>query len=223
VEALLNESDRDATARLRFRATRPGLAIGPRGIEAAPSGELVSRRLIGFALLLLAVVALPLGVILLGETTPGRGLAVEFGVALGFIGLAMLGLQSVLTARYPRVSGALLQFHRQAGLVAFALVAAHPVILIAARARLLGLPRPAGRRVQGAGAVDGRRRACGHPGDVPVARAAPDPARVVVIRARGGGRTGSRTCPRRPPAPGPACSSPSGARPSASGPGSSPP
>lgn len=97
----------------------------------------MSPRLIGFALVYVAVVGLPLGIILLGETAPERGFAIEFGVAIGFIGLAMLGLQSVLTARYPRVSGALgqdtlLQFHRQAGLVAFALVAAHPVILIAA-------------------------------------------------------------------------------------------
>jgi predicted ferric reductase len=83
------------------------------------------------------IVVLPLGVILLGERGPERGFAVEFAVALGFIGLAMLGLQSVLTARYPRLSGSvgqesLLQFHRQAGLVAFAVVAAHPVILLGA-------------------------------------------------------------------------------------------
>lgn len=79
----------------------------------------------------------PLFVILLGPTPPERGFWVEFGVAIGFIGLAMLGLQSVLTARYPRVSSAigqdtLLQFHRQAGLVAFGLVLAHPIVLISA-------------------------------------------------------------------------------------------
>jgi predicted ferric reductase len=49
----------------------------------------------------------------------------------------MLCLQSVLTARYPRISATvgqdtMLQFHRQAGIVAFGFVLAHPVVLIAA-------------------------------------------------------------------------------------------
>jgi predicted ferric reductase len=79
----------------------------------------------------------PLFVVLIGPTAPERGFWIEFAVALGFIGLAMLGLQSVLTARFPRVSAslgqdALLQFHRQTGIVAFGLVLAHPVILILA-------------------------------------------------------------------------------------------
>jgi predicted ferric reductase len=84
----------------------------------------------------LVVTLVPLFVVLLGTHGPQRGFWIEFAVALGFIGLAMLGLQSVLTARFPRISGALgqdalLQFHRQAGLVAFGLVLAHPVILLA--------------------------------------------------------------------------------------------
>ncbi len=85
----------------------------------------------------LGVTLVPLFVVLLGPTPPERGFWIEFGVALGFIGLAMLGLQSVLTARFPRISGAfgqdaLLQFHRQAGIVAFTFVLAHPVILLLA-------------------------------------------------------------------------------------------
>jgi 3-phenylpropionate/trans-cinnamate dioxygenase ferredoxin reductase subunit len=85
----------------------------------------------------LVVALLPLFVVLVGTEGPRRGFWVEFGVALGFIGLAMLGMQSVLTARFPSISGslgqdALLQFHRQTGLVAFGLVLAHPVILLAA-------------------------------------------------------------------------------------------
>ena len=88
---------------------------------------------VGYAVIVLT----PLFVVLVGPGRAERGFWVEFGVALGFIGLAMLGLQSVLTARFPRVSSslgqdALLQFHRQAGLVAFAFVLAHPVILLLA-------------------------------------------------------------------------------------------
>jgi predicted ferric reductase len=85
------------------------------------------------------VVLVPLFVILAGPQSPERGFWVEFGVALGFIGLAMLCLQSVLTARYPKLSGAvgqdtMLQFHRQTGLVAFGFVLAHPIVLILANA-----------------------------------------------------------------------------------------
>ena len=87
--------------------------------------------------LYLVLTLVPLFVILVGSGVQGRGFWIEFGVALGFIGLAMLCLQSILTARYPRLSGAIgqdtmLQFHRQAGIVAFAFVLAHPIILIAA-------------------------------------------------------------------------------------------
>jgi predicted ferric reductase len=89
------------------------------------------------AVLYTIVVLVPLFVILAGPESPERGFWVEFGVALGFIGLAMLCLQSVLTARYPKLSGAvgqdtMLQFHRQTGLVAFGFVLAHPVVLILA-------------------------------------------------------------------------------------------
>jgi 3-phenylpropionate/trans-cinnamate dioxygenase ferredoxin reductase subunit len=89
------------------------------------------------ALLYTTVVLAPLFVILAGPQAPERGFWVEFGVALGFIGLAMLCLQSVLTARYPKLSGAvgqdtMLQFHRQTGLVAFGFVLAHPIVLILA-------------------------------------------------------------------------------------------
>lgn len=88
-----------------------------------------------WALGYLGLTLVPLGVILLGPMTPRRGFWIEFAVALGFIGLAMMGLQSILTARLSAVSAAfgqdtLLQFHRQAGIVAFALILAHPVILL---------------------------------------------------------------------------------------------
>jgi predicted ferric reductase len=83
------------------------------------------------------VAVTPLFVILVGGQPRDRGFWVEFGVALGFIGLVMLCLQSVLTARYPRLSAAvgqdtMLQFHRQAGIVAFGFVLAHPVVLLLA-------------------------------------------------------------------------------------------
>lgn len=96
-----------------------------------------STQLLPAAALYTVAVVTPLFVILLGPQSPERGFWIEFGVALGFIGLAMLSLQSVLTARYPKLSGAIgqdtmLQFHRQAGIVGFGFVLAHPVVLLLA-------------------------------------------------------------------------------------------
>lgn len=76
-----------------------------------------------WALVYLGATLVPLAVILIGPLTPRRGFWIEFAIALGFIGLAMLGMQSILTARLNTVSAAfgqdtLLQFHRQAGIVA---------------------------------------------------------------------------------------------------------
>lgn len=83
----------------------------------------------------LALLLAPLAVILLGPVTPRRGFWIEFSMGLGFVGLAMLAMQSFLTARFPHLSrlfgqDALLQFHHQAGLVAFGMILAHPIILV---------------------------------------------------------------------------------------------
>lgn len=95
------------------------------------------HQLLAWAAAYLGVTLLPLFVISVGTVRPSRGFWVEFGVAVGFVGLAMLGLQSILTARFSRFSASigqdtLLQFHRQAGVVAFVLIAAHPEILLTA-------------------------------------------------------------------------------------------
>ncbi len=49
---------------------------------------------------------------------PGRGFLINLSVALGFVGLAMMGLQFALVARFQSVSApfgmdVVLQFHRQ--------------------------------------------------------------------------------------------------------------
>jgi predicted ferric reductase len=82
------------------------------------------------------LVALPLLLALVRPLPPGRGFLVEFGVGLGFVGLAMLWLQFALTARFRNVAASLgldtmLQFHGQAGVVAIAFALAHPVVLLA--------------------------------------------------------------------------------------------
>jgi predicted ferric reductase len=77
----------------------------------------------------------PLFVLLVGVDRPGRGFWREFAVALGFVGLAMMGLQFLLTARFTRVVrpygiDVVYHFHRQISLVAFLFIVAHVIILI---------------------------------------------------------------------------------------------
>ncbi len=84
--------------------------------------------------LYLALTLAPLLIVLAGATQPRREFARELSVALGFIGLAMMGLQFVLTARFkwlksPYGSDVVYSFHRQISLIAFAFILAHPVLL----------------------------------------------------------------------------------------------
>lgn len=86
----------------------------------------------------------PLLVLLLHPAPSGRGFWTEFSVALGFIGLAMMALQFVLTARVNRIEASygidiLLQFHRYTSLVAFFMVLVHPVILFIVQPETLQL------------------------------------------------------------------------------------
>jgi len=92
----------------------------------------------------LLLTLLPLLVLLLHPVPSGRGFWAEFSVALGFIGLAMMALQFVLTARINRIESSygidiLLQFHRYTSLVAFFMVLVHPVILFIAQPETLQL------------------------------------------------------------------------------------
>ncbi|MEP6516148.1 ferredoxin reductase family protein [Microcoleus vaginatus] len=92
----------------------------------------------------LSLTLLPLLVLLLHPAPSGRGFWTEFSVALGFIGLAMMALQFILTARVNRIETSygidiLLQFHRYTSLVAFFMVLVHPVILFIAQPETLQL------------------------------------------------------------------------------------
>jgi predicted ferric reductase len=92
---------------------------------------------------LLAAVA-PLFFMLVGDPPPGRGWLVDTSVALGFVGLAMLGLQFAITARANAVDASygldvVLQFHRQISFVAMAFVLAHPILLFVDDPDRLGL------------------------------------------------------------------------------------
>ncbi len=95
------------------------------------------KEVLIWTLLFLVMVLAPLYLALVGHDRPGRGFLFEFGVGLGFIGIALMGLQFVLTARFKNVAAsfgtdALLNFHRQAGYVAYGFILGHVVVLLAA-------------------------------------------------------------------------------------------
>jgi predicted ferric reductase len=78
----------------------------------------------------LGAVLSPLVFAAIGASRPDHGFWTDFSVALGFVGLAMMGLEFVLVARFrplaaPFGQDALLQFHRQIGYAGLAFVLVH--------------------------------------------------------------------------------------------------
>src|SRR5690606_8499689 len=76
-----------------------------------------------------------------------REFVVEFGVGLGFVALALFGLQFALTARFPALAAPfgldrLLHFHRLTGILAFGLVVGHILLLNTARRHFLDFLHP---------------------------------------------------------------------------------
>src|SRR5918992_95576 len=72
----------------------------------------------------------PLVFAVIGASQPDHGFWTDFSVALGFVGLAMMGLEFALVARFrplaaPFGQDALLQFHRQIGYVGLAFILVH--------------------------------------------------------------------------------------------------
>lgn len=83
----------------------------------------------------LMLVLAPLFVLLVGPTPPGLGFRWDLSMALGFSGLAMMGVQFVLTARFRRATAPygidiIYYFHRYIGIVLLLIVLAHPALVI---------------------------------------------------------------------------------------------
>ena len=92
--------------------------------------------------LYLLFILAPLFALLAGALPPARGFWTEFAIALGYSGLAMMGLQFGLTARFRYVTepwgeDVIYHFHRQISLIAVGLIMAHAVILTAGRPETL--------------------------------------------------------------------------------------
>lgn len=87
-------------------------------------------RAVFWVIAYLGAVLSPLVFAAIGASRPDHPFWTDFSVALGFVGLAMMGLEFVLVARIRAVAApfgqdALLQFHRQIGFVGLAFVLIH--------------------------------------------------------------------------------------------------
>ena len=103
---------------------------------------LYSLRGAVWILVYLLFILTPLFALLAGSHPPTRDFWTEFSVALGYSGLAMMGLQFGLTARFRYVTepwgeDVIYHFHRQISLIAVGLVITHPLILVAVKPELL--------------------------------------------------------------------------------------
>jgi predicted ferric reductase len=122
----------------------------PPARAAAPAKRTVSTRPLRAAIWILAyvlLVAFPLVVLSLGDMPRGGGYAWDFAMALGFGGLAMIALQSVLTARFRRATAPfgidiIYYFHRWAAVAALGLVIGHYLLLRIRYAEAIGPVNP---------------------------------------------------------------------------------
>src|SRR5215469_16196708 len=94
--------------------------------------------------LYLFFVLAPMFAVLTGSLPPPRGFWTEFSAAIGYAGLAIMGLQFGLTARFRYVTepwgeDVIYHFHRKISLLAVGLVVAHPLILFAVRPEVVAL------------------------------------------------------------------------------------
>jgi predicted ferric reductase len=94
----------------------------------------------------LAVGILPLIFAALSQPT-GRGFVAELSIALGFVGLSIMGTQFALVPRLRAVAApfgedAVVQFHRQVSYVATGFILAHPVLLLVGKAYTAVLLNP---------------------------------------------------------------------------------
>jgi predicted ferric reductase len=101
----------------------------------------VVKSAVWIAVYLLFILS-PLLAMLAGSLPPARDFWTEFSAALGYSGLAIMGLQFGLTARFRQVTepwgeDVIYHFHRRISLFAVGLVIVHPLIMFAVQPQLL--------------------------------------------------------------------------------------
>ena len=93
-----------------------------------------ARKSAPWLLVYVAAIVVPLGVLLLGERPRGSGFWWDFALVLGYAGLAMIGIQFALTARFKRATAPfgidlIYYFHRFLATMAFGLLLLHVGLL----------------------------------------------------------------------------------------------
>lgn len=93
-----------------------------------------SARTIVWVVVFLVLALAPLLLLIVGPRGTGREFWREVAVACGFLGLSLMGVHYVLTARLPALADVypldvIYYFHHQLALISLGLVLAHPVIL----------------------------------------------------------------------------------------------
>jgi predicted ferric reductase len=104
-------------------------------IERGPKYSM--RAAVTWLGLLLLLTLVPLAIAMIPPVPFRRALGIEFGVALGFIGMGLMCVQFLFSGRFARIGASfgtdnVLQLHRQVGIVGVLLVLAHPLVLILA-------------------------------------------------------------------------------------------
>jgi len=106
----------------------------------------MKNKVIGTLLILLYVflVLVPVIILLAGPKFSGRPALLDLSVSLAFVGLAIMALQFILSARIksthkPFGTDLVYFFHRQTGIAAFLLVFSHPILLFILDSRNLRL------------------------------------------------------------------------------------
>lgn len=94
-----------------------------------------------------SLVLAPLLVLKFGNVPPGSGFWWDFSMALGFAGLAMMGIQFILTARFKRLTAPygidiIYFFHRYLAVIAFVIILAHLGIIYLTAAAALSPRNP---------------------------------------------------------------------------------
>ena len=129
------------TPSLRYPAN---VADAPRHTVPRASGHGVTLHGAVWLVIYLVFVLAPLFALLAGSLPPARSFWTEFSVAIGYSGLAIMGMQFGLTSRFRHVTepwgeDVIYHFHRQLSIVAIVLVISHPIILFIERPELLRL------------------------------------------------------------------------------------
>jgi predicted ferric reductase len=114
---------------------------------AGRDGPGLALRGFGWLAVYALVAVTPLVVALTADPPPGRDFWLEFSVGLGFVGLALMGLQFATVSRFSTLNApfgldVVLQYHRLISFTALAFVLAHPAIIVIRRPAMAEILNP---------------------------------------------------------------------------------